>query len=262
MLDNKIYINGFSIVAPGLESIDTAIKVLNGMESWAYEDLSKMVPISLPPNEARRTTRLIRLALRSIQQLSNNSFNSVVFASSEGDLDITDKICKALSTSEKMVSPTLFHNSVHNAPAGYFSIAESAQSPSVSLSSGDYTFSSGLLEALTQVSIEKNDVLLVSYDNTTPSDLDNLRHFDYPLSVSLLLSPKKTKNTIGDVSVILTRDKYKTTKCFNDSLNILRSGNPSGVCLPLIEALVGKLNTDIILPYINNNKLLVKVNHA
>jgi hypothetical protein len=58
---------------------------------------------------------------------------------------------------EKMVSPTLFHNSVHNTPAGYFSIATGIQTASVSLSAGDNTFSAGLIEALTQVLIEKND---------------------------------------------------------------------------------------------------------
>jgi hypothetical protein len=41
------------------------------------------------------------------------------------------------------------------------------------ISAGDNTFSAGLIEALTQVLIEKNDVLLVAYDNVIASFAGN-----------------------------------------------------------------------------------------
>ena len=262
MLNKNIYVNGVSVVAPGMEKPDELQGILKGNVKWMPIELSRMIPSALPANEARRTTTVIRLALKVIETIEYRPNTSVVFASSEGDLDITDKICKALSTKEKMVSPTLFHNSVHNAPAGYFSIAADMKTPSVSLSAGDNTFSAGLVEAVSQVLVESGDVLLVSYDNTTPADLDDFRHFDYPVGIALLLSANKKSSTIGSIDVSVINEKMDVTQCFNDSLEILRVGNPIGLGLPLVESLIKGVETEVIIPYLNQNQLLVKVNNV
>ena len=70
-----------------------------------------------------------------------------VFASSGGDSEVLDKICTALTLPDRPVSPTQFHHSVHNTPAGYWSIATGCTQPSLSLSAYDSSFSAGLLEA-------------------------------------------------------------------------------------------------------------------
>jgi hypothetical protein len=262
MLRKIIYVNGVSVVAPGMEIPDELQEILKDNIKWIPIELSKMSPSALPANEARRTTTVIRLALKVIEAIKYESNTSVVFASSEGDLDITDKICKALATKEKMVSPTLFHNSVHNAPAGYFSIAANMKTPSVSLSAGDNTFSAGLIEAVSQVLVESSDVLLVSYDNITPADLNDFRHFDYPVGIAMLLSTSKKSSTIGSIDVSVVSEKVGVTQCFNDSLEALREGNPIGLGLPLIESLVKGVKTEIIIPYLNQNQLLVKVDNV
>lgn len=262
MLNKKVYVNDVSVTTLSMEDPNESQEVLKGNADYYPVELSRMVPSSLPANEARRTTTVIRLALKVIESIEYGSDTSVVFSSSEGDLDITDKICKTLSTKEKMVSPTLFHNSVHNAPAGYFSIAADMKTPSISLSAGDNTFSAGLIEATTQVLIEKNDVLLVAYDNITPNDLDCFRHFEYPVGIALLLSKNRQSNTIGSIDISVTDKKKDITNCFNNSLEKVRTGNPIGLGLPLIEALVKEMDTEIIIPYLNQNQLLVKVNNV
>lgn len=260
MLDKNIYVNNVSVIASGLEDIEKSEEILKGNLDWLPVELSKMIPSALPANEARRTTRVIRLALK-VSELVNAAPNtSVVFASSEGDLDITDKICKALATEDKMVSPTLFHNSVHNAPAGYLSISGNMKTPSISLSAGNNTFSAGLIESFSQVLVEDNDVLLVAYDNITPEDLDEFRHFDYPISIALLLSKSKQANTIGSINISVESQLSDVTPCFNHSLEVVRSGNPIGLGLPLVESLVKRKKTKIIIPYLNQKQLLVKVN--
>ena len=40
---------------------------------------------------------------------------------------VIHEICEALATDEREVSPTRFHNSVHNASAGYWGIATRSQ---------------------------------------------------------------------------------------------------------------------------------------
>ncbi|HIN39665.1 MAG TPA: hypothetical protein EYM84_05280 [Flavobacteriales bacterium] len=262
MLSKTIYVNGVSVVAPGMEIPGELQGILKDNIKWIPIELSRMKPSALPANEARRTTTVIRLVLKVIEAIEYEPNTSVVFASSEGDLDITDKICKALATEEKMVSPTLFHNSVHNAPAGYFSIAANMKTPSVSLSAGDNTFSAGLIEAASQVLVEGNDVLLVSYDNTTPTDLNDFRHFDYPVGIALLLSASKKSIAVGSINVSVVSEKVDTTQCFNDSLEALRVGNPIGLGLPLIESLVKGVEAEIVIPYLNQNQVLVKVNNV
>src|SRR5690606_40428753 len=69
---------------------------------------------------------------------------AAVFASSGGDYPIIDQICKALCEPERLVSPTQFHNSVHNSAAGYWSIATGSRAPSTSISAFDDTFAAGL----------------------------------------------------------------------------------------------------------------------
>ena len=46
-----------------------------------------------------------------------------VFTSAHGDLAVNDYMCATLATQPTAISPTRFHNSVHNAAAGYWTIA-------------------------------------------------------------------------------------------------------------------------------------------
>ena len=49
------------------------------------------------------------------------------------------------------ISPTRFHNSVHNAAAGYWTIGAGCMQATTALSAYDATFAEGLLEALAQL---------------------------------------------------------------------------------------------------------------
>ena len=135
-----VYVNGVSVIGPGLTDTLVTQAVLRGERQWQYEELHALKPAMLPANERRRTTTLIKLALQAMQDLLReyDNLNTVasVFASSDGDLGIVDKLCRALASDDKIVSPTVFHNSVHNAPAGYWSIAASLRGASTSLSAG------------------------------------------------------------------------------------------------------------------------------
>ena len=54
---------------------------------------------------------------------------AVVFASGDADGENLHHILESLATPEHEVSPTRFHNSVHNAAAGYWNIATGARTP-------------------------------------------------------------------------------------------------------------------------------------
>ncbi len=112
-----------------------------------------------------------------------------VFTSSGGDGHNCHEICRTLASSERQLSPTRFHNSVHNAAAGYWGIATGATPASNALCAYDASFGAGLLEALTQVVTGRSAVLLVAYDASYPEPLYGARPIPHAFGVALVLAP-------------------------------------------------------------------------
>ncbi len=126
-------------------------------------------PAILPPNERRRAPDTVAVALEVAQAACANAGRDpaqlpMVFASTYGDLAITDYMCSTLAKAPTTLSPTRFHNSVHNAAAGYWSIATGCHQPYCALGAGRYSFAIGLFAAALQVCADQTDVLYVAYD--------------------------------------------------------------------------------------------------
>lgn len=260
----SVYVNGVSVVGPGLVEPAQTLAVLRGEQHWEHAALPVLKPTMLPANERRRTTPLIKLALQAMQDLvrEQDDLGTVasVFASSDGDLDIVDKLCRALADTAQMVSPTVFHNSVHNAPAGYWSIAASMHGSSTSLSAADATFMAGLMEAMTRVMTEQGVVLYVAYDIPAPPPLHAKRTFDYPLAIALRLGGTAEKGVLGTLRLRGETDKPRT-RCRNVSLEPLREGVPAGSGLPLVEALCRRARMEVDMPYLSGKSYAVTVSH-
>lgn len=260
-----VYINDIAVIGPGLIDQDNSKSILRGQNSWVYQDMPQLKPEMLPANERRRTTPIIKLALECIQGLLKDYDDlqtiSTVFASSDGDFEIIDKMCTALAEDEKIVSPTLFHNSVYNAPAGYWSIASLIRGASTSLSAGDATFMCGLQEAVSQVEADVNTVLFVAYDFPAPQRLDEYRHFDYPLAIAMRLGATAEHKVLGTLTLNGLEGEEKISNCRNASLETLRKASPIGSGLPLIEALSRKARMQVILPYLRDEKFRISISH-
>ena len=255
-----VYINTLSIAAPSLMGLEQAIPVLTGETQWQLSELPKLVPQLLPANERRRVTNLIKLALHVADEANiPGQALPAVFASSNGDLLITDHICNSLTMVPKYVSPIQFHNSVHNAPAGYWAIAAKSPAASTSISTGDTTFSSGLLEAVTQVLCQQEDVLYVAYDFPAAAPLDKFTGITEAFATAFVLSLNKTENSYGSIKLDINVDDVDTSSCLNSSLNNLQTSNPIAECLPLLEALCLKNTSTLYLPHLNNSKLKIEV---
>jgi hypothetical protein len=162
------------IVAPGLKDWSAAAPVLRGERPFREEPLVVPLPMSLTPNERRRTTLAMRIALEAARQATADAaFPPAelisVFASSDGDMELIDSMCRALYRDHEPPSPTVFQNSVHNAVAGYWSIAEGCRQASTSVAAGDGSFAAGLLEAATQAVVGGRPALLVAFDVPAPA---------------------------------------------------------------------------------------------
>jgi hypothetical protein len=143
--------------------------VVAGFAIWNPEGRARPQPSILPPNERRRAPDTVAVALEVAQAACANAGRDpgqlpTVFASTYGDLATTDYMCSTLAKAPTTLSPTRFHNSVHNAAAGYWSIATGCHHPYCALGAGRYTFANGLFAAALQVCADHTDVLFVAYD--------------------------------------------------------------------------------------------------
>ena len=136
-------IQGVSIWGPGLPGWAASQPVLAGTNEYAGGDVGAPPPTLLPATERRRTGLAARLALIVAQQASEmagvmpGSIPSM-FATSNGDGAVVHTIMQTLAASQP-VSPTQFHNSVHNAAAGYWHIGVGSVRPSISVGGHDDT---------------------------------------------------------------------------------------------------------------------------
>ena len=257
------YLNGIGLLAPGLRGWRESVFILKGTSAYHYQEIPALRSTLLPVNERRRTTHVIGLALQVAQEAITQAGVEAqqlysVFASAEGDSEIIDKICTALTRAERPVSPTLFHNSVHNAPAGYWSIATGCTLPSTSLSAYDDSFSAGLLEAATLVLIEQTSVLLVVYDYPPPFPLSQQRGLYAPFATALLLSPKKTAQSWARLQLQPIAHGVED-RLDQENLERLRIGNPAARSLPLLRAIATGTACDVVLPYSATHRLSVAV---
>jgi hypothetical protein len=177
----------------------------NGLPSWpAARDYvrtgtlpadapSRPSPQLLAPNERRRAPETVAVALEVALAACTAADRdpktlSSVFASTHGDLAITDYMCATLAEAPHTISPTRFHNSVHNAAAGYWTIGAGCMQATTALSAGDATFAEGLLEALAQLADGNEAVLLVGYDNASVGALRSVNTGTGLLGAALVLS--------------------------------------------------------------------------
>ena len=150
-------------------------------------------PQLLAPNERRRAPETVAVALDVALAACTAAGRDPaslpsVFASTHGDLSITDYICSTLVGDPRAVSPTRFHNSVHNAAAGYWTIGAGAMQAATAISAYDATFAQGLLEAMVQLATGSEAVLLVGYDGHAIGPLARVSRSEGVLGAALVLS--------------------------------------------------------------------------
>lgn len=132
--------------------------------------------LRLPPAERRRLNPLTSFALRVAERLiagrDEAELRSVpmVFGSALGDGEVLSRLLAGLRAREPL-SPTQFHNSVHNAAAGYWSIGLASQAPTTALAAGDETLEVTLAEAGLQACIRDAPVAMVVAARAFPAML-------------------------------------------------------------------------------------------
>jgi hypothetical protein len=252
----QVYVNGVGVFGPGLPDWARARAVLAGIQ--AYEPMTIAPPAAdlLPATERRRTTTSTRVALAVAQQaLAGVNVDPrglpTVFATSSGNPDILHDLCAMLAAGDTQISPTKFHNSVHNAAAGYFSIALGSQTGSTSICAHDATAAAGLLEAVTQVIASNGPLLLVSYDMPYPFPLSERRPLTSAWGASLLLSltPLHAQAVPFEIALPGAASGGSESKMDDAQLEAARAHNPTARMLPLLQALALGGKRQVCLPF-------------
>lgn len=260
----RLFVEGAGILAPGLAGWPASRPMLTEETPYLPAVFSLPAVELLPAVERRRTGLLVKLALAVGQEVLANAGRSAnnlatVFASSDSDGEVIHDICSTLAGPDRQVSPTRFHNSVHNAPSGYWSIATQSREPSTSLCGLDWSFAIGLLEAATQVDIDKRDVLLIAYDLPYPEPLLSARRVTHPFGAALLLTRNRSNRSIARAEIAVTSARRAASRMRDPLLEQLRSDNPAARALPLLTALARPEYASVVLDYVAGNSLEVTV---
>ncbi len=198
-------------------------------------------PEAIPARERRRSPLMVKLAVEVAYQACamadvDPQDIATVFSSSMGDTEITDYMCRVLAGESKVLSPTRFHNSVHNAPAGYWSISAENRAPSTSVAWSRESFSAAKLESCTLSVTEERQVLLISSDIFVPKPLGDVYPIGEPFGVALLLDACVTGDEAWSVSIGRFEKRSAWPDIRHPLLRSISECNPAARCLALLEA--------------------------
>src|SRR5580700_7480342 len=255
------YVEGIGLLGPGIGDWPAGARLLAGETAWVRAPTVLPAPECLPSAERRRTGTVVRLALAvGLEATSRAGADpaalAAVFTSSGGDGQNCHEICQVLASAERQLSPTRFHNSVHNAAAGYWSIATGATPASNALCAYDASFAAGLLEALTQVAIERTAVLLIAYDASYPEPLRTVRPIPDAFAVAMVVAPEVGPAALGKIEAHLSGAPADTIA---EPLESLRRAIPAARSLPLLALLARSGAGNAVLEYLDHAGLVVTV---
>ena len=238
----RVGVEAVEILGPGLAGWVRSQPILTGLSPYRSEPTVLEAPALLSPAERRRAIPSVKLALAvGLAAVGRSGYapNTLpaVFASSGADGTTIDAILAALARPEREVSPTQFHNSVHNAPSGYWGVAVQSREAVTSLSGFDASFAMGLLEAGVQTVSGGKPVLLVAYDVPYPHPLDSVRPIGSSFGAAFVLSPAASNRACAELHIRMSETPDDTSHCADADLEHLRRGNPAARCLPLLVML-------------------------
>ena len=250
----RVFVEGVGLCGPGLAGWEASRALLAGNAPYQFGPTAVTASELLPAAERRRAGMPVKLALAvGLEALAaaarDAAQTATVFASAEGDCDNVHHMLEALATPARQISPTRFHNSVHNAAAGYWSIATQCRAQSTSLACFDASFAAGLLEAACQVAGGGATVALIAYDHPYPEPLRTVRTILAAFGVALVLAPGATAHSIATLDIEFVAQEAAATRVTVPGLEGLRTGVPAARSLPLLTMLARASRETVLLEF-------------
>ena len=237
----EVVIEGIGVWSAALPGWEASRALLLGQAVPPVAALSRPSPSLLAPNERRRAPDSVLLAFEVAQQACAMAGREAgelpaIFASAYGDLAISDYLCATLAQSPRDLSPTKFHNSVHNAPAGYWAIATGCMASTTAVSAGAASFAAGLLEAALLAQVESTPVVYAMYDVAAAGPLADVVPTRVAFAAGFVLAPRRA----GRGAALRLQTRSAPSPGLAPDATLLQSlhrDNPAAASLPLLVAL-------------------------
>ena len=260
----RVAIEGVSFWASRLPGWDIARAVMRGEQAPPEAASARPSPTLLAPTERRRAPDTVAVALEVAARACEAAGRKPsdlpsVFASTHGDLAISDYMCSTLAATPTLISPIKFHNSVHNAAAGYWSIGTGSLAPYTAISSYEYTFGEGLVEAATQVVCEQRPVLYVAFDIESKGALATMAPSRGLLGAALVLAPVSQLQQRGLILTTESVAECQPTPARSAAAPLV-ADNALAPCLPFFEVLASSNPRTLSLALGRQMALNVQVN--
>lgn len=246
-------IRGIGFWAPGVTDWPQARALLADGADWPPPG-GRPTTTLMPPNERRRAPDSVLLALGVAEQACADAAVAPtalasVFVSVYGDLAINDYMCSTLRDDPAQMSPTRFHNSVHNAPSGYWSIATGAMTAATSIAGFRETFAAGLLEAASQLRDGPGPLLLVAYDVAGVGPMAEVAESGVPFGCAFVLDHAAAAPQAPMLRVAAIAGGGSPVAPGNPGLAALARANPiaAGAAV-LLESLAAGRDLRMVLP--------------
>jgi len=261
--DHGLRVEGVAFWASGLPGLQALHAFIHGGDLPAQAP-ARPSPQLLAPNERRRAPDSVALALEVALSACeaagrDPAMLASVFASTHGDLGITDYICDALATAPLSLSPTRFHNSVHNAAAGYWTIGTGCQRAASAVSAHRGSFAQALLDVAATVHCEGEPVLLVGYDAASAGPLALVSDSTGLLGAALVLAPASLSTQRPGAPLLRLKLEQGDAQAPDSALQRLLGGNAMAPLLPLLELLVRGGAGSVLLHAAPGQRLRVEV---
>ncbi|MEO8671428.1 MAG: beta-ketoacyl synthase chain length factor [Tahibacter sp.] len=237
----EIAVEGIGIWGPGLTGWSASRDALRGTAEVDDTPTAKPAPPLLPVAERRRAPDTVLFAAQAAAEacaMSGRDPASLpcIFASMQGDVAITDTMCATLAQAPLELSPIKFHNSVHNAAVGYWTIATGCHAASTAVSAWTDSAGAGLLEAAVQALDGDCAVLLVIYDSMSVGPLRGPVPHDIGFASAFVLAPPARSKATLQLR-LQTAPAQAATTARNAWAQAMLQRNASARVLPLLEAI-------------------------
>ncbi len=242
-----VSVAGVGLLGPGFADWSRGSAALRDLATWSPQPTVVPPPQRLPPTERRRAGLVVKAALTVADEAvaaagADAADLATVFTSATGDPANCHALCEALAAPDRLVSPTRFTNSVHNAPAGYWHIATASRRASTSLAAYDASFAAGLVEAAAQCRADGAPRLFVACDVPYPVPLHSLRPVPDTFALAIVL----TAGGPGPTLTLAYTPGEPPTRCDDARLDALRGAIPAARALPLLQALARGVASKVV----------------
>jgi len=223
------------------------------MSGDVMDTATTLAPQVIPAKERRRAPVSVKIAVEVMDQACRMAALdakeiATVFASAIGDMQITDYMCRTLAEAPRTISPTRFHNSVHNAATGYWSIATQSHQAANAVSGFADSVSIAILDGAIQAVEEQLPVLVVAQEIAAPPPLDSIYATAHPFAMALLLSLAGAHpSPIASMRLVVESAAIDVPP-LPEIAGIDLSGNYAARSLPLLEAIDKQQDREVKLP--------------